>query len=333
MNRYIHSRKAKRKTSKIIFKILLWFIAPFIILTPLLLWGTGFMLVSSDSFKHHTWGLVLEGQHHGMYRSEAAIHLLKKHKIDSLVFSGGLVIPGLYRSGLYVEHAIKEGIPEKRLFQVFQNGESTLEEALEVIPFFRQKKIDTVVVITSSYHSSRAKRILNQVSQNNPVFIFSQIEDPEYNPDNWMLHRHSQAIFVLEWIKTINSWMESFAEVKPYNEVSWHQGRSVTYRKINQISSDKILTELKDSIATKDFTQLNNQSVTVVDSLEPKRGSILDIGSNSNVPIIDSQMKHRDSLKTLKPHSKTPVDKKDSLKSMDTNKKSGGPKASKINKK
>lgn len=292
---FVYKKSTPKSAKTWMRKSLIYLLIPTAVLMPILLWSMGFMLVNEDEFKHHEWALVLEGQGHTLYRTEAATELYLAKKVDKIVISGGAIVPQFFKSEFYAKEVVKAGVPQEDIYQVGHYAQSTLEEAVQVMQFFRERKVDTVVLVTSAYHTARAKRILNQVSQGNPYFITPVIEDPEFNPNTWMFERHARAIFVLEWMKTINSWLESFREVGISKNISWVQGLQydIRFRKSlnNELASgvlDPIDKAANSGEMTSEGTQDNRDLSEIQDSLMASLSSSRQLLSSSSLDSIST---------------------------------------------
>lgn len=247
---------------------LMLFVVPFVIGFPILVWSAGYVLIDTQEFDYHEWGLVLEGQGHALYRTEGATQLLLNGKIDKVAVSGGAIVPDYFTSEFYIKEMVEDKAPVSKLYQLQHYALSTLEEAAATIQFFRDRQIDTVALITSQYHTARAKRIFNQVSNGSPYFIAVAIDDPEYRADSWILERHARSIFVLEWIKTLNSWLESYKEITPYKNVRWVQGRQLALTSESSSNTALNIDSKNDTLpaTTASFTRGGVKSVLVDDN-------------------------------------------------------------------
>lgn len=256
-----------------------WILGPLFVLGPIFLWLSAFTLVHEDKVSHHEWSLVLEGQGPSLYRSEGAAQLYLSKKVEKIVVSGGAIVSDFFASELYLQKMIEMGVSESDLYQIQHYGQSTLEEAVQTVGFFRERKVDTVVLVTSRYHTARAKRIFNDVSQGKPYFITPNIQDPEFDPNSWMLERHAQAIYILEMLKTINSWVESWTPVEPFANVRWVHGRQFKVNFSPSLSVNEDI-EIKESASEETISVVDTNLTlqAIQDSLMNQLGkdSILD---------------------------------------------------------
>ncbi len=169
---------------------------------------SGKLLVSDQKEIHCQWGLVLDGQTPFLHRSDAALQLQREGWIDSIALSGTPLYRNLYTSQFAREDLLKQGGDPRRIFELRHVARSTWEEATMVIPFFREKGVDTVLLITSSYHTARAARIFNALSDNSPYFAPINIQDNLFRPWGWWNDREAIAIWFMEWSKTVATYGE-----------------------------------------------------------------------------------------------------------------------------
>jgi len=172
------------------------------------LWKSGERLVRSDSFGHIRWALVLAGESNVMDRSKAALALFQEGRFDSLILSGPAIFRTHHESEFTEEWLLSKGFPKDRIFQLPHNARSTQEEAEAIVPQLRLLGIDTVLIITSNFHSRRAALILQKLAGDSPVVKVYAAEDPDFDPKAWWAGRDSRIIWALEWLKTIHSDLE-----------------------------------------------------------------------------------------------------------------------------
>jgi uncharacterized SAM-binding protein YcdF (DUF218 family) len=173
------------------------------------------LMVAPDITKHFSWAIVLDGQSRDMQRTDAAVNLLKNKQIDSALISGTRAFKNHFLSEYYVRDMLEQSADSTKIFQLWQNAFSTRDEAREAINFFRSHKIDTVAIITSAYHTIRAARIFNQISQNKPYFIAIPVHTLEINENNVFHDRTSRINTALELCKHIHSWYENWKDPHP----------------------------------------------------------------------------------------------------------------------
>lgn len=189
----------------------LWAWLVILLLIPLsfvILWKSGRWLVHSDPFEKVSWGLVLAGESRDCERSDAAIKLYHEGRIDSVILSACRIFKTHYQSEYMVDFLVQQGIPRGKIFEFRQDTYSTIEEARALIGQFRYQNLDTVVIITSNYHTARTRRIFRKLAQGYPQVLVYAADFPTYNPDAWWANRESLKYWFNEWIKTVASYFE-----------------------------------------------------------------------------------------------------------------------------
>ena len=186
----------------------------------ILLWRSGGWLVSENDPGKYQWALVLDGETRECERTDAAATLYSRGKVDNIILSGTRIFKSKYYSEFKIPLLVAEGVPRTRIFEFKHDGHSTIEEASLFIPQARLLGIDTLLIITSNFHTARSKMIYNKLAQGNPVIRMHPAKHPDYLPEAWWANRTSLKTHVLESVK----WIQSFLEV---NLVDSHQPKEL----------------------------------------------------------------------------------------------------------
>ncbi len=180
-----------------------------LLLIYLLIGQSGRWLVEDDSFEHVSWVAVLDGQTADMERSDYALKLLEERKADSVLLLGRRIFRDKSFADYYADDFMRSGnVDSGRVFLFRHKDPSTLEEALSIVPWFKSKNVDTVLLITSAAASSRAKQIFTTLAGEKPVFITVDIQHYLYNSKNWFFERESRKIWLREWFALFNSYYD-----------------------------------------------------------------------------------------------------------------------------
>lgn len=180
-----------------------------LLLIYLLIGQSGRWLVEDDSFEHVSWVAVLDGQTADMERSNYALKLLEERKADSVLLLGRRIFRDKSFADYYADDFMRSGnVDSGRVFLFRHKDPSTLEEALSIVPWFKSKNVDTVLLITSAAASSRAKQIFTTLAGEKPVFITVDIQHYLYNSKNWFFERESRKIWLREWFALFNSYYD-----------------------------------------------------------------------------------------------------------------------------
>ena len=187
----------------------IWFVVPMVLcLAGVILWKSGRWLVHEDAFDRTRWAYVLAGESRDCERSDAAIRMFKEGRIDTLAVSATRVFKTRYMSEFMVDYYMQQGVPRDRLFEFRQDAYSTLEEARLLVRQFRLQNLDSVVIITSSYHTARTRRIFRKLSQGYPVILIASADYSVYDPNAWWSNRESLKTWFGEWAKTFYTFYE-----------------------------------------------------------------------------------------------------------------------------
>ena len=95
------------------------------------------------------------------------------------------------------EFLASRGFPKDRIFQLPHEEKSTLTEAALILQQVRLLGVDTLLVITSNYHSARAARIFKKLSAGHPQVRMYAVDDPVFDPKAWWSSHEGRDIAVL----------------------------------------------------------------------------------------------------------------------------------------
>jgi uncharacterized SAM-binding protein YcdF (DUF218 family) len=208
MSTRLYTRKENsEKSSNKLWYIFGAFILTLVAMTFMLRWS-GVWLVEKDKIDGASWAVVLDGQGRDMTRTSAALELLKKGVADTVVLSGSRIYRTRYNSEFYIKDLIQQGAPANRLIEFRHDAYSTFQEANLLIPYFRELGADTVVLITSNFHSRRAKMVFNALSKNKPHFLIHPIDNPFYHPENWIFEKKAASYWIMEMLKMGSTFLE-----------------------------------------------------------------------------------------------------------------------------
>jgi uncharacterized SAM-binding protein YcdF (DUF218 family) len=189
----------------------LWIYFPLAVLLVagwVFLWRSGHWLVHQDDFGRSTWAAVLAGEFRETERADAALKLYLDGRIDSLVYSGVPMFRTRHSSEFLVDYLAKQGYPREKLFEFRHDSHSTQEEARLMVRQFRQRDLDTVVLITVNYHTARTRRIFRKLSQGYPHILVHPADYHHFDPASWWSSREGRKYWLLEWTKTVSTWIE-----------------------------------------------------------------------------------------------------------------------------
>jgi uncharacterized SAM-binding protein YcdF (DUF218 family) len=174
----------------------------------ILIWG-GNLLVAPDALPPHSDAVVvLTGSIAGEeVRRQEAMRLIREGRADTLVLSAPQVtylgewVPTLLRR--HIEKIYGSDLA-RRVLLCPHNATSTREEAEALRPCLEREGWRTVVVVTSNYHTRRARHIWREVVNDarSPLRVFVHgAADGDFDARGWWCRRRYAKTFLEESIK------------------------------------------------------------------------------------------------------------------------------------
>lgn len=124
-------------------------------------------------------------------RATRGVQLFREGKAPVIVASGRRLRPNAGIAEL-IEHDLAErGVPKDRIVRFTHDGDSTLEEAEALAKLVTQKKWHSVIVVTSNYHTRRARYIFRRVFPQGMQVSVASARDGDFDPEHWWEKRKS----------------------------------------------------------------------------------------------------------------------------------------------
>lgn len=109
------------------------------------------------------------------------------------------------------------GVPNEDIIILEGDAKSTQDEALVVREFLRYNdEIDSMILVTSKYHSARAKKIFTKAldSLNRDIRILSSpTQYDSFNPKYWWRNREDAKRVITEYMKLVNFYVREQFEL------------------------------------------------------------------------------------------------------------------------
>lgn len=172
-----------------------------------LLTAAGDFLVQVDPLEPAQIIVVLAGDGSGN-RMMTAVELVRRGLAPTILVDGPPGHYGHYESELAIEYAVRKGAP-REIFEAFpMEVSSTTEEAEAVCAEMSRRGFRKVIIVTSNFHTGRAGRIFREAAAEDIDYIVASAPTPYFKPDSWWKTRPGKKIFLMESLKTVNSWIE-----------------------------------------------------------------------------------------------------------------------------
>src|SRR5215467_11364536 len=142
--------------------------------------------------------IVLSDDNFYADRATRAAELFREGKAPLVVASGRRLRPGAGVAELMEHDLIERGVPKEKILRFAQEGDSTREEAEALAKLAKTKKWHKAIVITSNYHTRRARYIFRHVFPQGMEILVASARDGDFDPENWWEKRKSTDLFLRE---------------------------------------------------------------------------------------------------------------------------------------
>jgi uncharacterized SAM-binding protein YcdF (DUF218 family) len=198
----------ERRSFRFKSALFLLFLAAVVFLArDLWLSALGAALVHDDGAGKAEIGVVLAGDNWG-HRLTKAAELVKQGYVPHVLVSGPPGFYGINEADAAIQFAIAKGYPAEWFIPLRHTALSTREEAAVVLDALKQRNIHSFLLVTSDYHTARARRIFLRAKRQRgggPDMRVVAARDQFFTAANWWRHRESRKIAFLEWTKTLTS--------------------------------------------------------------------------------------------------------------------------------
>lgn len=178
---------------------------------------SGKWLVQDDNVNHVNWIVVLDGQSADLERSDFAAQMLKQGKADSVLILGRRIMRDKSNAEFYLQDFLQIGdFDSSKIFIARHDDPSTISEAFTIIPWLKQHKADSVLLLTSAASTYRVKRIFTKLSGAYPIYFTKDINNYRYNAKSWYTNRESRK----EWLRGYASLAVSYFDIFNSGELS-----------------------------------------------------------------------------------------------------------------
>jgi uncharacterized SAM-binding protein YcdF (DUF218 family) len=136
-------------------------------------------------------------------RATRAADLYRHGMAPEIVASGRRLRPFAGIAELMVHDLLERGVPKDKIEAFPQDADNTREEAQALAQLVARKKWRSVIVVTSNFHTRRARYIFHRVFPSTVRVRIASARDGDFDPEQWWQHRIS--------IKRLTTEMAGFA--------------------------------------------------------------------------------------------------------------------------
>src|SRR6202162_3242823 len=131
-------------------------------------------------------------------RATRASELYLQKLAPVVVASGRRLRPSAVIAELREHDLIERGVPKERIIRFPHDADNTREEAQALRALAVEKSWHSVIVVTSNYHTRRARYIFQRVFPESVTVRVASARDGEFDPEHWWENRKSLKEFTRE---------------------------------------------------------------------------------------------------------------------------------------
>jgi uncharacterized SAM-binding protein YcdF (DUF218 family) len=154
--------------------------------------------VVEDTLERSDAILVLSDDNFYADRATRASQVYRQGLGTMVVASGRRLRPYAGVAELMEHDLIERGVPRDKILRVAHDADNTREEAKTLAQVAKQKKWRSVIVVTSNYHTRRARYIFSHVFPEDTKVRITGARDGDFDPERWWEKRISVKELVRE---------------------------------------------------------------------------------------------------------------------------------------
>jgi uncharacterized SAM-binding protein YcdF (DUF218 family) len=124
-------------------------------------------------------------------RATRASQIYRQGLAPVVVASGRRLRPYAGVAELIEHDLIERGVPKDKILRVPHDADNTREEAITLAQLAKQKKWRNIIVVTSNFHTRRARYIFSHVFPKDVKIRISGARDGDFDPERWWEKRIS----------------------------------------------------------------------------------------------------------------------------------------------
>jgi uncharacterized SAM-binding protein YcdF (DUF218 family) len=124
-------------------------------------------------------------------RATRAAELFREGKAPIVVASGRRLRPMAGIAELMEHDLVERGVPKDKIIRLAHDADSTREEAEALTKLAAQRKWHSVIVVTSNYHTRRARYIFHKVFPQAIEVHVASARNGDFDPQSWWEKRIS----------------------------------------------------------------------------------------------------------------------------------------------
>jgi uncharacterized SAM-binding protein YcdF (DUF218 family) len=155
--------------------------------------------IVDETLDHADAIIVLSDDNFYADRVTRAAELMRDGKAPLVVASGRRLRPYSGIAELMQHDLIERGVAKEKILVFAHDGDSTRDEAEALANFVTEKKWTTVLLVTSNYHTRRARYVFRKIFPGNVQLAVVSARDGDFDPQQWWQKRKSLKYFSREF--------------------------------------------------------------------------------------------------------------------------------------
>lgn len=145
--------------------------------------------VVEDSLDHADALMVLSDDNFYADRAARAAELYRQGMAPFVVASGRQLRPYAGVAELMEHDLIERGVPKDKIVRLAHSADNTREEAAALVQLAAEQKWKKVIVVTSNYHTRRARYIFHRMFPPGTTVMVASARDGNFDPQHWWERR------------------------------------------------------------------------------------------------------------------------------------------------
>lgn len=147
--------------------------------------------IVEDSLERADAIVVLSDDNFYADRSTRAAEVFRQGMAPIVVASGRRLRPYASITELMEHDLVERGVPKDKIVRVAHDARNTKEEAQALAQFAAERRWRNVIVVTSNYHTRRARYIFRRVFPVGMSVRVTGARDGDFDPERWWQKRIS----------------------------------------------------------------------------------------------------------------------------------------------
>src|SRR3989440_2129977 len=172
--------------------------------------------IIEDSLDKAEAALILGDDNFYADRATRGAELFREGKVSVIVASGKRLRPNAGIAELMEHDLVERGVPKDKIVRFAHDADSTLEEAQALARLAKERKWHSVIVVTSNFHTRRARYIFRRVFPRGVELCIASARDGDFDPERWWEKRKS----IKELTREFAGMMVALWELRARSETS-----------------------------------------------------------------------------------------------------------------